>query len=311
MTHSLRIGVLVERRYLSQAQPRGMMTALRRRGNEVVVIVVEDAAEEIGVDAWLDGLDLIVARGRAWHLLCLLDWAEARKTYTINRRASIGAVCNKAEMEIALATAGLPIPRSFIGSIERVARRVREADFPLILKPIFGDNGRGLRIVSRPAELVSLEWPEPIVLAQHYLAGPGHDLKLYGIGRHVWAVRKPSPLGGNGETSQRVEPVETTPDLQDLGRRCANLFGLELYGVDCIETEDGPVVIEVNDFPNFTGVPSADDRLAEYVTSVTTGGRAGGTGDAPNEAPQGGSRTSPVISRSAHRAAHIPVDRHS
>jgi ribosomal protein S6--L-glutamate ligase len=268
MTHPLRIGVLVELRYLSQAQPCGMMAALRRRGHEVVVIVVEDGAQEIGVDAWLEGLDLIVARGRAWHLLCLLDWAEARKTHTINRRASIGAVCNKAEMEIALARAGLPIPRSFIGSIEGLARRVRDTDFPLILKPIFGDNGRGLRMVSRRAELADLGWPEPIVLAQCYMAGPGHDLKLYGIGRQVWAVRKPSPLEGRGGTSHRAEPVETTPALQKLGRRCADLFGLELYGVDCIETEDGPVVIEVNDFPNFTGVPSADERLAEYVVLV-------------------------------------------
>jgi ribosomal protein S6--L-glutamate ligase len=270
MTHPLRIGLLVEMRYQSQAQPAGLMAALERRGHEVVSIVVDEAAEEIGVDTWLEGLDLIVARGRAWHLLCLLEWAEARRICTINRRASIAAVLNKAEMEVALARAGLPIPRSFIGSIERVADRVRAGDFPLILKPIFGDNARGLRVVNRPADLDGLEWPEPIVLAQRYVPGAGQDLKLYGIGRQIWAVRKPSPLEKGNGMSPRVELVEATSALQKLGRRCADLFGLELFGVDCIETEDGPVVIEVNDFPNYTGVPGADDRLAEYVTSVAT-----------------------------------------
>src|SRR5919197_2730053 len=97
MIHPLRIGVLVEGRYLSQAQPAGMMAALRTRGHEVVAIVVDEAAEQIGVDTWLEGLDLIVARGRAWHLLCLLGWAEARRARTVNRHASIAAVCNKAE----------------------------------------------------------------------------------------------------------------------------------------------------------------------------------------------------------------------
>src|SRR5919108_6189338 len=108
-----------------------------------------------------------------------------------------------------------------------------------------------------------------MVLAQRYVAGAGRDLKLYGIGRQVWAVRKPSPLNGRVGTSDKVEPVETTSALQDLGRRCGALFGLELYGVDCIETKHGPVVIEVNDFPNFTGVPDADNKLAEYVTSIS------------------------------------------
>jgi glutathione synthase/RimK-type ligase-like ATP-grasp enzyme len=35
--------------------------------------------------------------------------------------------------------------------------------------------------------------------------------------------------------------------------------------VDCVETPAGPVVIEVNDFPNYTGVPGADDALARLV----------------------------------------------
>jgi glutathione synthase/RimK-type ligase-like ATP-grasp enzyme len=43
------------------------------------------------------------------------------------------------------------------------------------------------------------------------------------------------------------------------------LFGLELYGVDCIETPNGPVVIEVNDFPNYSGVPGSDQLLADHV----------------------------------------------
>lgn len=71
-----------------------------------------------------------------------------------------------------------------------------------------------------------------------------------------------------GDSKAGIIPI--TSELEELGRRCGKLFGLELYGVDCIETDDGPVVIEINDFPNYTGVPEADERLAEFVV-----GRAG------------------------------------
>jgi ribosomal protein S6--L-glutamate ligase len=102
-----------------------------------------------------------------------------------------------------------------------------------------------------------------MVLAQQYIKGDGYDLKLYAVGDEVWAVRKPSPLSDfqQGE----AEPVPISQELVDLGRRCGELFGLELYGVDCILTPDGPTVIEINDFPNYTAVPNAEERLADYI----------------------------------------------
>jgi ribosomal protein S6--L-glutamate ligase len=61
--------------------------------------------------------------------------------------------------------------------------------------------------------------------------------------------------------------------MRELGLRCGELFGLELWGVDCVETPDGPVVIEVNEFPNYTAVPAADERLADHVLERARGTR--------------------------------------
>lgn len=271
--HRPRIGILGERRYLVQAQPAGMSAALQARGYDVTLIEPEATSHEIGDYDWLHGIDLIVSRGRSWPLLSLLALGEARAMPTINRRAAIAAVHNKAEMAVTLVAGGVPTPRTFFGRVERLASRIPATSYPLVLKPIFGDNCRGLRIVLTPDELTGLEWPEPMALAQSYLPGDGYDLKLYGIGDEFWAVRRPSPLGRLETTpfgvtaghDQNAELLPLTPALRALGRRCGALFGLELYGVDCIETPDGPVVIEVNEFPNYTGVPSADERLADYV----------------------------------------------
>lgn len=273
MTGQLHIGVLVEKRYLVQAQPSGLNAALRARGHRVSVIDPQAVSCEMGDDGWLDGLDLVIARGRSWALLCLLAWAEAQGVMTINRRASIAGVHNKAEMGVALAVGKVPTPETHFGSVDRLAHKVADASYPLILKPIFGDNGGGLRVIYSTEELAGLEWPEPVALAQRYLPGNGYDLKLYGIGQDIWAVRKPCPLLQNGAgysdesngDRSKVELLPTTPELLELGRRCGSLFGLELFGVDCIETPASPVVIEVNEFPNYTGVPDADEKLADYV----------------------------------------------
>jgi ribosomal protein S6--L-glutamate ligase len=223
----------------------------------------------MGDDQWFEGLDLIVGRGRSWGLLALLSWAERGGKLTINRQAAIAAVHNKAQMSIAFASSRIPIPQTYFGTIEQLAKEIQREAYPIILKPIFGDNSRGLRVIETPGEMSRAEWPEPVALAQRYFQTDGYDLKLYGIGEEIWAVRKRSPF--NEPRADVGEGVVTlTPELQELGRRCGKLFGLDLYGVDCILTEEGPLVIEINDYPNYTNVPHADARLANYVINRAT-----------------------------------------
>ncbi len=266
MPHSLKIGVLAEARYLAQSQPVGLSAKLDELGHAITMIDPQKAFYRMGDDGWFEGLDVIVGRGRSWALLALLGWAETRGSMTINRREAIASVHNKAQMSIAFASSGIPIPQTYFGTVENLAREIPAPSYPIILKPIFGDNSRGLLVVNSPAEMAAIDWPEPVALAQRYFQTDGYDLKLYGIGDEIWAVRKASPFNArkdNGSSKDGLAPI--TPELTELGRRCGRLFGLDLFGVDCIETEDGVLVIEINDYPNYTNVPDANERLAEYV----------------------------------------------
>jgi glutathione synthase/RimK-type ligase-like ATP-grasp enzyme len=264
MSPPLKIGVLAEARYLIQSQPTGISQELQERGHQIRLIDPQQAFYVMGDDGWFDGLDLIVGRGRSWALLALLDWAERGGVLTINRRAAIAAVHNKVHMSIALASGGLPIPRTFFGSIEYLAKEIPHNLYPIILKPIFGDNSRGLLVANRAEEMARTDWPEPVALAQRYYQTNGFDLKLYGIGDQICAVRKRSPFNQvQAEITEGEIPI--TPQLRDLGQRCGKLFGLDLFGVDCIETEEGVLIIEINDYPNYTNVPNANAQLADYV----------------------------------------------
>jgi ribosomal protein S6--L-glutamate ligase len=120
-----------------------------------------------------------------------------------------------------------------------------------------------VKIIRSRDELAALPWSEPSALAQPLIPSDGFDLKLYVAGDEVHAARKPSPLSAQAGLQAQSAPL--TPELKALALRCGAVFGLDFYGVDCIETSEGPLVIEVNDFPNYSAVPGADECLARYA----------------------------------------------
>jgi ribosomal protein S6--L-glutamate ligase len=263
--------VVVERRYRAQAQPAGLIRALRRRGVQVRIVDADARAVRVGDDAgWLDGADLVVIRGRSTAALALATWAEVAGVPTVNSRAATEAVRNKAELAVALAYEGIPCPPTLVGSPEELAQVLEPDEYPILLKPVFGDNSEGLRLVRDRREMGRIVWPEAVALAQTFLPSDGCDLKLYGVGSTVFGVRKPSPFSPNGQVARGggADPLPITLALRELALRCGRLFGLELFGVDCIAGSDGPVVIEVNEFPNYSGVTGVDDVLAGHVLSL-------------------------------------------
>lgn len=265
---SATVGVLVEKRYLTQEQPAGLVAALRSAGVGVRSIIVEDDSVDLCDGSWCDGLDVIAARGRSDALLAALRAAEAGGVPVVNSCAAIHAVLDKAGMAAALAAAGIPTPPSWLGHPRHLAERA-QMPFPLVLKPMTGDNARGLRVVRTGDELRAQAWPQPVALAQAFLRGDGHDIKIYVAGEAVWAVRRPSPVDVTGAVRADTGPgrrVAVTRRLRSIGRACARLTGLSLCGVDCVLGPSGPLVVEINDFPNYRGLGrSIDHDLARVV----------------------------------------------
>ena len=259
--------VLVEERYREQAQPEGMIQALRSAGAKVTVA----GDSQLPLDPLR--VDVVVARGRSQALLDSLQAAEEVGMPTVDPARAVAAVRDKAVMDRRLRRAGLPVPRTWVGQGPQLACELAalpEGRLPerLIAKPVLGDNSRGVRPLSGPQELAGLT-AEGGLMVQEMVPGTGADLKLYVIGTRVWATRKPSPVVECRSTD--LGPVTVTPEMERIAHACGEAFGLSLYGVDCVE-RTGPdgvpgriVVIEVNDFPNYTAVPDADRHLAEHV----------------------------------------------
>jgi glutathione synthase/RimK-type ligase-like ATP-grasp enzyme len=261
--------VLVEKRYLTQAQPAGVVQALKSRGVGVRTVVAEAVSVDLSGGSWTRGSSVVVARGRSHALIGLLRSAELSGIPVVNTSSAIQGVVDKAGLAATLSAARVPTPTSWLGSPMMLAGR-DDLPFPLILKPVLGDNARGLIVVGSHQELRGVTWRESVALAQEFHRGDGCDLKLYVAGRTVWAVRRPSPIDIDGSPRAESDPgvaVEVTPLLRSLARTCARLFGLQLFGVDCVLDARGiPLVVEVNDYPNYRGLPAeVNEVLADLV----------------------------------------------
>lgn len=252
------IAVAAEARYVLQHQPAGLCMALERAGYTPLILDLEDPSR-----APLEVIDLIVARGRSAALLAMLSRAEGSGVRTINRCSAIAAVRDRASLARKLMAGGLPTPATCCGSLAKISAAFRENEYPLIVKPVYGDNLRGLRIVQNRAELLGCDFPDSVAVAQRLIPSNGYDLKLYVVGGEVHALRKPSPV--TGDLAGKVQPVAVTPALRALALRCGLLFGLELYGVNCVEMPAGPMVTEVKEFPDYSMIEGADDSLARYA----------------------------------------------
>ena len=165
---------------------------------------------------------------------------------------------------------GLPIPPTYFVAHPRLLKQIPPEDYPLVVKPSNGSSCRGIYRLDSPADLTALEIAEAndsFFLAQRYQENTGFDIKVYVTGREVYAaIAKKSPL--HAEVEEKFIPL--SPEMRKLALNVGKIFGLDIYGIDVVETPQGLAVLDINDFPSFGRVPRAVIRVAEYVLHAAT-----------------------------------------
>ncbi len=270
------MAIIVERRHLKNRALVEARSTLEAAGCSVPV-VVPDTNRVFDMPSEAPPWDAVLSRGRDLAGLGVLAAAAALGVVAINTPQSIELVRNKIAMHAVLQNYGLPLPKTWFAADGSCFRSLPTGCFPLVVKPYDGDGSAGLALLTRPEDvdlLPALEGKQSLYVAQEFLQTDGWDLKLYGIGNRVWAVRKPSPVsflepgpaarGPKGE----AELIELDEQLRDIALTCGRACGLELWGVDVVMTPRGAYVIEVNDFPTYSAVPGAGAAIAQHVLTL-------------------------------------------
>ncbi len=71
-----------------------------------------------------------------------------------------------------------------------------------------------------------------------------------------------------------VEPVELTPEYEQAAVRSAQIMGLRVAGVDMLEGNEGPLVMEVNSSPGLEGIETATSSTWPARSSTTSPARS-------------------------------------
>ena len=260
----MRFCFIIEERYRNQPMPMVIADQLRQWGHVVDILEPQETITYLS-ELPLQRYDAYVLKTSSGGPgISILEAAEAVGIPTINNSRSIHLVRDKAVAAAFAHKHGLPVPQTYFVAHSKLLTQVPEAEYPIVVKPCSGSYCRDIYRLNSPAELATLkieESNEQFFLAQHYIENTGFDIKLYVTGEEVRAVVKKSPL--HSTVKEGLIPV--TPALKKLAVRVGKVFGLDIFGLDVVETPDGLVLLDINDFPSFGMIPRAVATVSEYV----------------------------------------------
>lgn len=190
------------------------------------------------------------------------------------------SVCgNKFFTTLALVRAGVPTPETILAfSREAAMSAISDVGYPAMLKPVMGSWGRLIAPLNDPesasAILESREHMHPIYQVyylQERVNRPPRDIRALVVGGQlltaIYRYQPQSDWRTNTARGGRAEPCPRTKELEELSLKAAEAVKGEVVGVDCMESDSGLLVHEVNhtvEFKNMvrvTGVNIASEIM--------------------------------------------------
>jgi tetrahydromethanopterin:alpha-L-glutamate ligase len=201
--------------------------------------------------------------------LGVVVWNDAR---------AIERCVDKSMTSFLLARAGVPTPPTWTMESEPAARALVEREASrgaLVLKPLFGAQGKGLRLIRRPEDLPAPEDIAGVYYLQRFQSNGIQDFTDYRLfvlrGRVIAAMmRRASTWITNVKQGGEPVAVARDPKMERLAVAAAEAVGAAIAGVDVLVAADGaPMVLEVNSMPAWSGVQKVSKRnIAEAIASA-------------------------------------------
>ncbi|MFO1039826.1 MAG: RimK family alpha-L-glutamate ligase [Geminicoccaceae bacterium] len=193
--------------------------------------------------------------------LGLLHALREAGVLVVNDARAIERCVDKAATSFLLAKSGVPTPPAWAMECREAAARLLATEKDLVLKPLFGAQGKGLKRIRQVEDLPEADAVAGVWYLQRYV-GRSERWQDYRVlvvaGRPIAAMARVGVSWiTNIKQGASPEPVETSGELGDLAVAAAAAVGAFYAGVDLIETTPGSIeVLEVNSMPAWQGLQS-------------------------------------------------------
>lgn len=200
--------------------------------------------------------------------LAVVRQFEQMGVYAANESNAISASRDKlrAMQILSRHDIGIP-PTAFVRDKSDVLPAIEKVGgVPVVIKLLEGTQGIGVILAEsiKVAEAIieTLQSAKQNVLIQKFVKeSKGSDIRAFVVGdRVVAAMRRRAQTGefrSNVHRGGSVEGLTLDPAYEATALRASAILGLRIAGVDMLESDEGPKVMEVNSSPGLEGIEAA------------------------------------------------------
>lgn len=289
----MHIGILSRNRHLYSTAR--LVDAAKDRGHTVSVVDylrcymdITSAKPQVLLRGEPQVFDAIIPRIGASHTFygtAVVRQFEMAKVYSVVSSQGITRSRDKlhAQQLLARAHVGLPVTGYAHATMDIEGLLEVVGGTPVVVKLLEGTQGLGVVLAEtrKAAESVigAFRQLDANILVQEYIKeSKGADVRAFVIaGKVVAAMRRkgaPGDFRSNLHRGGSAEAIRLTPQERATAVKAARTVGLNVAGVDMLQSERGPLVLEVNSSPGLEGIEKASEvdvasRVIEFIEENT------------------------------------------
>jgi ribosomal protein S6--L-glutamate ligase len=203
--------------------------------------------------------------------LAVVSHLDTMGVPVVNGAAGIARSRDKVRCLQLLASSGIDVPRTVMATQHANVQQLVDlvGGLPCIIKLLRGTQGVGVMLGNTLAEVETILqtfWGlgQDVCLQEFIAESKGRDLRALVVGEKVvGAMRRTARSGdfrANIHRGGEGKPAKLDAHTRAMAVRAARVIGLEVCGVDLLESAAGPKVMELNSSPGFEGLEAATKK---------------------------------------------------
>lgn len=232
----------------------------------------------------LSGMDAIIPRIGAsvtFFGTAVVRQFEMMKVFTtVESQALVRSRDKLRSMQI-LSRAGVGMPKTVFTNYSKDVTAVVESvgGAPCVIKLLEGTQGLGVVLAETHKAAVAVidafnSLKARVIVQEFIKEARGADIRAFVVhGRVVGAMRRQGKEGefrSNLHRGGKAEVIELSREEEVAALKAAKALGLEVAGVDLLQSDRGPLILEVNASPGLEGIEKAtgNDIAGEIIRFI-------------------------------------------
>ncbi len=254
---------------------KSIVAAGTKRGHQMIVIdysecnlIMENNNPYIfyrGVK--VEGIDAIIPRVGAsgtFYGTSVIRQFETMGVYSLTGSKALVSSRSKLESLQLLTQSGILMPKTILPSPHFSMHRVEETvGLPCVIKLLSGTHGIGVILVNDRITAESIlesyiKMRQRFIVQEFISEASGSDIRALVVGGEVVAAMRRTAQQGefrsNLHRGGSSVPIELSEDEKNTALTAVKTLGLEVAGVDMLQSKRGPLLLEVNASPGLEGI---------------------------------------------------------